>query len=419
MVQAHYRICLVAFLVDFAVMVMITVLPFFVFNQIGGGAAMSGTIGGAQAACYAIVCLVSAGFASRAKNGLTWAKFGVTNFAVFSCVLPMFRSPVLCGIIATVAIGSLGLVWPALHSWVGAEHDLKVRARRMSWFNISWSSGFAVSPLIAGPLYDLDYRLPFVLLLAICLFTIALLRSIPHEKELFGAASQEVIDARAEHDRASEAILYSAWCACLVGGLLASVTRNVYPKRVAELVASGQLRVLFEASPADFLTSGVATKYSWLAFALGLAAAISFLVMGRTHCWRHRFRLLLCLQITAAGAFWVLGNTRSLIVMMLCFAAVGTFAGVSFFAGVYYSMADPAHKHRRAAINESAVGIGAFMGSFVFGQLAGRYGLGFPFRYTPVLIALALLVQALLFRYGTRGLMAKKTASTGQRDTAG
>ena len=400
MFKPHLRICAAAFLIDFAVMGGMMALPFYIYNQIGGTETMSGYIGGVQSICYAIACLVSAPFVSRAKNGLTWAVLGMAGFAVFSCFVPMFKDAFVCGAAATIASVALALVWPALHSWVGAEPDPERRADRMSWFNISWSSGFAVSPLIAGPLYDYDYRLPFLVLFVTCLFVIFLVMSLPHEHAHYAAASPELIEARAGHDRAGEEHLYAAWCATLVGAAVGGVTRTVYPKRVEELVTAGQLRILFEAQPAHFLTTGPATKYSWLAFALAITAAASFLVMGRTRRWQHRFQLLFWLQVAAAVAFWVLGNTRSLVVMMLCFVVVGGASGVCFFASLYYSMVNPARKHRRAAVNEGVVGIGGCVGSIGFGYLAGRYGFAVPFHYTPLFIAAALLVQVFLLRYG-------------------
>ena len=396
----HQRICLSAFLIDFAVMIGILVLPFYVYNQIGGDAAMSGTFGACQAALYAILCLASAKFVSRAKNGLNWAALGIAIFAVTSVLLPVFRGAVICCIIATVSMGALALVWPALHAWVGAEPDVRRRAYHMSWFNISWSFGFAISPLFAGPLYDYDYRIPFFVLFAACVPILILLRSLPSDKDYFGVATQEVIEARADHDRASESHLYAAWCATIVGAALGGVTRTVYPKQIEDLVSASQLRILFEDTPSTILTAHAATKYSWLAFSFAITTAITFLVLGRTHRWQHNLKLSFGLQLAAAGAFWVLGNTRSLIVMMACFVIVGVMAGVTFFSSVFYSMADPDHKHGRAAINEGAVGIGGFAGSLLFGLLAGRYGLAVPFHYTPVFIVAALLLQIILLRHG-------------------
>lgn len=393
------RICLGAFLVDFAVMISITVMPFYVYRQIGGGAAMSGTIGSFQAAFYALASFGSAWIVSRAKNGMAFAFIGAASFGVFFCLFPMTRNPYLCGLFATIAMSSLALVWPALHAWVGAEPDVQRRGIQMSWFNLSWSFGFSLSPLLAGPLFDWDYRLPFVVLAVTCTACALLLRSIPHEKDHYPQASEEQLAARADHDQASEVHLYAAWWATFVGSVLATATRNVYPKRVDELIASHELRFLFEDVPASILTVNAATKYSWLAFALGVTSVLSFIVLGRTKRWHHNIALVLALETLAAGAFWILGSTHSLVVMALCFVVTGAFAGTTFFQGVFYSMADPAHKHRRAAINEGAIGVGGFVGSIGLGYLAGRYGIAMPLHYTPVFIAVMMAIQVALLKY--------------------
>ena len=404
MFKPHIRIYLSAFLIDLAVMATMVVLPFFIFHQLNGNEATSGMVGGAQAAVYAIVCLFSASFVTKAKNGLSWAVFGVAFYMVASCAMPFFRNIWICGALVSIAMSGMALVWPALHSWVGAEPDVVVRAKRMGWFNISWSFGFAVSPLLAGPLYDIDYRLPFVLLFAVCAVALVLLRSMPHEKAYFGVASQEDREARAEHDRASERLLYASWTATLVANALIGVTRTVYPKRVDDLVASGQLRLLFEDAPAAILASDAATKYSWLAFALSLTTALVFLVMGNTRGWHHRFGYIAVLQLLSGGAFWVLGTTRSLVVMILAFIVVGALTGVTFFSSVFYSMADPALKHRRAAINEFVVGAGGVVGSFSVGYLAKLYGMTIPLQFTLLFVVAAVALQFLMIRIGARRL---------------
>jgi len=373
-------------------MAAMTATPFFVYNELGRGAAASGAFGAAQMAAYAAMCIVSSRFVERARNGLDWALLGLTVFAVSYTSVPFFRHVWVCGALSAAAVMAMALVWPALHSWVGAEPDLKRRAYHMGWFNISWSFGFALSPLLAGPLYDWDYRLPFLLLLCLCVAAAALIKSLPHEKVFFKAASVEMLEARRAHDRASEVHLYAAWCATFVINVLAGVTRSVFPRRIDQLVNSGGLRLLFEEQAPAFLTSGSATRYGWLAVVLSFTTAAAFMVWGRTTSWRHRFPLLLWLQAASAGAFWALGHTQSLIIMALCFLVLGAAIGVTFFASMYYGTADPAKKHGRAAVNEGLVGSGGAIGSMVFGYLVGRYGFAHAFNYTPVLVAGALAV---------------------------
>lgn len=400
MFRPHHRMYLAAFLLDFGIMAGMTALPFFVFNQLGGGAAMSGYLSGVQSAAYAITCLLASGWLTQVKNGLHWALFGMGVFAFSFLFMPFIRTPFLCGAVVFVAFTGLALVWPALHSWIGSEPDPIARTGHISSFNLAWSFGFSVSPFFVGPLCDWDYRLPFVLLVVLCLGVIALIRSLPHERDYFGVASAAALEERAEHDRASEAHLYYAWCATLIANGLVAATRSVYPKRIDDLVASGQLRLFFEQSPAPFLGSAPATKFSWLAGGTALAMATFFVILGRTHRWRHRFGMLLACQILSAAACYVLADTRSLAVMMVSFVILGANLGIAFFSSAYYSLANPDYKHRRASINEGAVGVGGLLGSVGFGYLAGQYGLTFPFHAAPWFIAGGLIAQMTLFRYG-------------------
>ena len=402
MLSPQFRICAVAFLIDFAVMVLAVALPFFVYNQLGLGAGTSGALGGAQAAAYALSCLASSGMVSRARNAMHWTFGGLVSFLLFASLIPLYPNVWFCGVMAVASSASLGPVWPALHSWIGAEPDLVKRGRIMAIFNISWSFGFAISPLLAGPLYDMDYRWPFVLFAGTVLLALILVRTLPHEKSHFAAPSQEMLEERAHHDRASESHLYATWCATLIGSLLTNVTRTVFPKRIDELVNSHQLRFLWEQEPCSFLTTGAATKYSWLAFVLALVSAGTFFWMGRSRWWHHRFSVLAGLQMLAAASFIVLGTTSSLVLMLACFVIVGANSGVSFFAAIYYSLANPEHRRRRVAINEFSIGLGGFVGSICFGSLVAKLGMAMPFYLTPGVVGLAFLVELWLIQYGAR-----------------
>lgn len=400
MFRPHVRICLAAFTLDFAVMIGMIVTPFFVVNQLGGSEQLMGTFGAVQAAVYATCALLSAGVVSRAKNGLHWAVGGIAVYAVFYSAMCLFTNWIVCLAVSCIASAALALVWPALHSWVGAETDVSRRARTMSWFNISWSFGYAISPLVGGPLYDAYFVYPFIGLALVSGVALLLVYSLPHESAHFEEATEELLLARADHDRASEVFLYAGWCATFVANFLAGGVRSIYPKRVVDLVAAGELRLFWEEVPPAALTSAPATNFSVLAFSFSFATALMFLLLGRTAWWRHRFSFLLWTQIGSAIAYHILGRTHSLVVMCLCCAAVGAFLGLAFFSATYYSLANPVRKHGRAAINEASVGFGGFLGSIAFGYAAQRFGIAVPYLYAPLPVFAGVLAQWYLLRVG-------------------
>ncbi len=402
MFNPHARLYMAGFILDFAIMTAITVIPFYVYNQLGGTEMMSGLFGGFQSVCYATTCLVSSRFVGRTQHGLRWAYFGLTIFLVLMPLMLLSRNPWVAGGISVVAWGGMAFVWPAFYSWFGADPDAARRQKSLGWFNIAWSAGFTISPLFAGPLYDHAYWLPFVVVFAGTGVALLLVISLPRERDYFGAPAHEDPESESAIDWKSETFLYAAWMATLVANLILGVMRSVYPKRVNDLVASGGLRIFFESHPAAFLTVDAATKYSWLAFGCSLCTALIFLYFGHSTVWRHKLGWLIGIQVAAGTAFWALATTTSLAVMLLAFALAGAALGVGFFSSVYYSVANPRLKHRRAAINEAGVGVGGFLGSVVFGYLANRHGMAFPFQWSPPFIIAAILLQFWLVRHGAR-----------------
>ncbi|HPA40641.1 MAG TPA: hypothetical protein PKV69_01415, partial [Candidatus Hydrogenedentes bacterium] len=88
--------CLLGFILDLAVMIAITVVPFYVYRQLGGDARMSGYFGALQAVVYMVTCLVTSRYVSRSRNGLNWVRFGLVWFACIFTPVVFFRDATVC-----------------------------------------------------------------------------------------------------------------------------------------------------------------------------------------------------------------------------------------------------------------------------------------------------------------------------------
>src|SRR5690606_27784790 len=115
-----------------------------------------------------------------------------------------------------------------------------IRGRRIAWYNISWCLGLAVGPLVAAPLYEVHYTLPFLLIAATTGITIALVYSLPKPAQAVPVIPPDPASAPLpESDTAASRIhLHYAWAASATGALLVGVMRNVFPKRMEELAAA-------------------------------------------------------------------------------------------------------------------------------------------------------------------------------------
>ncbi len=397
--QAHHRMYLAAFLLDFSVAVGLTAMPFFIFERLHGGVALSGTVGAVQMALYSIGCLLSAGFVSRAKQGLHWALAGVGLFALLFTLAPWTDTPALCVMAASVPFLGLALAWPAMQAWLGREPDPVARARHLAGFNTATAFGFTLSPLLAGPLYDMDFRLPFAALFALCLAVMGIIITLLPKAPRSLTKHQDGGSPDKEPPfPVTTGLLCASWVATFTANGLFAAVRSVYPMRVKALADDGSLALVGHYRPAFLDAVGPATTYSWLAFLLSLATVVCFVVLGRTRAWRGRFSVLVAGQLAAAASFVLLGHARSIAVMALCFAVVGANFGLCFFVSLYYSLAQAQAGHRRAAINEGVLGAGGFAGGIGLGYAAQHAGIAVAFQWTPLMVLLALSVQFLMLR---------------------
>ena len=101
------------FLLDGALAIAMTAMPFFVYQQLGGTEAMSGVFGGLSGAAYAFFCIVMSRYIARADNVLHWAMGGIAVYAVLFTAMGFVRHPWVCGALYAFAFGAMALVWPA------------------------------------------------------------------------------------------------------------------------------------------------------------------------------------------------------------------------------------------------------------------------------------------------------------------
>lgn len=398
MLKPHHRQYVAVCLFDYAMSAALVVSPFFIFHHLGGGPAMSGIITGLQWCLYALACLVSARFVNRARNGLVYAYIGGAGFMVLFPLAPAFDNVYYFAAMSTGAMVSTGLFWPAMQAWIGAEPGRKLRMRRMSHYNVSWTIGLTLAPACAGFLYDIDYRWPFVSVFFTALVALALVATLPRERKYSTSAVETAGEADAAHKDQGEAHLYTAWFALLVGCALVTAAVAVYSKRVEELSGAGRFVAWPGASVP--LTREAVWYFGWIAFAMYGARASASLVMGWTHAWEHRFWVLAAVQAAGAAACWVMGFTEDLATMLVCGFMVGAVAGVSFFASQSYSVVDSTLKHGRLAIHECMVGTGCLTGALSYGLLAEAFGTPWPFTWTPAFMTCAVLIQYGLLVYG-------------------
>jgi MFS family permease len=414
----HY---LGSFLLQCAMMLGMTLVPFFTFEHLGGKERAAALAYGVQMLSLGATCILSAPFVTGLRNGLLCCLVGIIGFGVFYAAGVFSPGITVFCILTGISMAFFALAWPALQSWLGAQSDPKLRTKSFSHFNIAIGLGLTVGPLVAGLIYQVDFRLAFLSVLLMSACAALLIVRLPREQEYFGScANVGKSDTLSDSDfemksgNADEVYLYCGWLTNMLGWGLTGAVRTVYARQVDELVQHGQLVLLAQRLPLHVFTAqgtpAAATVYSWMQTILSLGYFVVILLMGWTTRWQHRFWLLVASQALLGAAIWQLARSRSLLLILLCHAVMGGFTGFAYLASQCYSSANPLLKHRRIALNEGLSNGNSFVMPLAFAQLSMWYGTTWPFRNTPYFLVAVVVMQFLSLQYAKRKLTGRPLA---------
>jgi MFS family permease len=277
----------------------------------------------------------------------------------------------------------LGFVWPAIQAWLAERTAVGARAlnRNIGLFNMSWSSGLLLGPLLAGILWrDHLPKYPFFFCAGIGLVMVLVLLSTRgggsgvHREP--GASSGHTADVA---PRLWRALLWIAWLGNFVSWYAGAARQTMFPK----------LGLSNELAMTHFSVSVVLFCYWGALFAV-------FFLARMTQRWQYRLWPLL-----AAEAVGIIGMLGAGLVadtpwqFGLCFALSGAAGGLTYVSSLFYSINGPAENcGRRTAWHEGILGSGGLLGGLLSGEIAMFYGnLRAPYVGVAIMIAIIMVTQ--------------------------
>lgn len=399
------------FLLQLAMMIAMTVIPFFTFQHLGGREWDAALAYGVQVLSLGVACLLSASFISVLRNALLCCLIGSVGFGAFYSTAIFAHSVVAFCILTGLAMFFFALAWPALQSWLGSQRDAALRAKSFSYLNLSIGLSLTLGPFITGLLYGVDYRLPFLAALLLSLAAGIVLFILPHEHAYFAEAqvtypTEPCATSTPQTDTGNDTYLYCGWLTNMLGWGITGAVRTVYAGRLDQMVQQGTLVVFSHSLPLHVFTAqlgpSAATLYSWMQGVLSLGFFLTILVMGRTVRWQHQFGLVIVSMALLGAGIWLLADSHSLIVILLCHAITGAFTGFGYMSSQCYSTANALHKHKHLALNEGLSHSTGFILPLAFAQLGTWYGITWPFTHTSVILIAFVAFQFLSLRYARR-----------------
>ncbi len=362
-----------AFIMNSATGVLVVGLPLLGI-RFGASPLHLGLLGSAGAFVYALSCPFGGRLSDRSGR---WGS-GRRGSLIASCSLLVlvdcfiFFVSGLRDVFIIAVCGSFctAFFWPPLQAWLAEIGGRERLAERLGFFNLSWSLGIMVGPLIGGFLFAADYRLPWCYSIATNSFLVLLL-VLSRGAESAGrgvAAAQATGGAESRVPAgAAEFLPLGLWANFVSWFCLANV-QSLYPKLASSRGFSPQL-------------------IGCLLFMVGAAQSLFFLVLRSTRAWHFRYGPLVAVHAVAAGGMLVIFWVSAVPPLAVAFALVGLGLGLSYYSSIFYSLCGDGGAGRKSGIHELMVGSAFFLGPLAGGLCAQYLGLRAPFILCAALLA--------------------------------
>ena len=266
----------------------------------------------------------------------------------------------------------LGFAWAPLAAWMG---DLSGGSRRLlnrylGYYNLGWSSGLMVGPLLAGGLWDHSHDLVFILPVGLTLGCLGIVLTTPH-----GQRSEL---PPAEAAGAPRDVVWFFLAIAWLGGFAACFGRAtigaIFPRLGHDLGFSA-------------LTIGQVT------FASAGGETLAFLGTRLTSRWRHRFSVQAVTMALGGGAMLLAAWTSSPWVFAGCFAVMGAALAVTYAAAIQGALQASDTPGRLAGYTEAWFTAGLVLGPYLGGVAAQHWNLRTPLTLSATVCGAALLAQ--------------------------
>ncbi|MCD6231173.1 MFS transporter [Candidatus Aerophobetes bacterium] len=372
----NFLFYIVSFLTDIVIGVVLLASPLLAI-KLKADSLQLGGLGFIVSIFYILFCIPFGKLSDRWRRkymvvlGCFLYLFSSLSISLATCFFHLLIFMALIGIAGA-------MFWPSFEAWI-AERGKGKLIKRISFFNVSWSLGVAIGPLICGILFELNYRFPFYFAALLSGGVIYLiLKKLPaykgEEKVIITGGISPVKDCALENS-----YLNLARIANFTGWFAIGTVRYLFPK----------LSVEIGIQP---------TILGILIFLPFISQALFFYILGFSSRWHYRLFPLVFFQILGAVGILCIFLIPSLFVFGISFIFLGMTTGISYFSSIFYSLSSSQDKGKKASIHEVFLGGGALAGPLIGGIFAQIYNLKVPYLIASLVILAGIIIEIYLAR---------------------
>lgn len=370
-----------ALIVDMALGAVLLCVPLFAIKRFDVSPLFLGYIGTLGALFYSSFVIVFGRLCDR-LNRKVILFLGCILFSVTYTIMPHLKHQAWILVVYPFGSVAMAMFWPSIQSWIALGKDERRLLGDIGKFNISWSMGLMLGPLIGGFLFQINDHAPFIFASSLIILAIILLSKQPLvlEKKKPEGETITISGEQTNINRpASQKLLYVAWVANLASWFTIGMIRNQFPK----------LGVFLGISPVLIGT---------LIFAMGFSQTGMFFLLIRSRRWQFKTISIIPLQALASLGLLMIFLNRLTSVLFLGFIFLGLCSGMTYFSSIFYSLYGHQDKGRKSGLHEGFLGAGILFGPLLGGLAAQEFGLRAPYLVAFILIWAAIAVEIAIIR---------------------
>ena len=304
------------------------------------------------------------------------------SLAAVSILLPFCTRKLYLMIVFPCSGIGMALFWPTYEAWLAEREGDGDLIRRITTFNLFWTVGITIGPMISSYLYKgTSPVLAFYLAGGFSLVNWITLESqtIVNRKNLRSPEHSVLIEAPPH--TAHRIYLRIARIANFASWFSLGIVRHIAPKLTVE--------------------SGIpAMAFGNLMLVMGTTQLIGFLWLGtnRAARWHYRLPPLIGAQLLAIIAFLAIGLMPHGFYWTCAFAVIGLSGAVTYFSSMYYSLHAQQDKGNKSGGHEAVLGSGLLLGPLFGGMLAdSALGVSSPYILCAVVIGVCSLAETIIW----------------------
>lgn len=358
-----------SFWAQFSISMVNLALVYHMRIRFGLSAQMVGLSAAVYTTTYFICCLLLSPVAARLRPRHSV----MLSMAVMGCaqVMVIMTSSVALAFLALVLYGiGMSFLWPQIEGWLARGKEGRLLNKATSSFNVAWSLGAAVSPLVTGMLLERSTTAPLVagivLFLAVYLIIAVATRLVP---DIRAVESEHVTVRMSTVKDASTPLRFLSWAGVLTVYASLAVTLTIFPMYAMDNLPFSE------------------TLIGLLLLIRGVSTVVMFIVMGKSSSWHFNRTLVIVTQFLVASVCLLGTLLESFLGLSLFFLLFGILFSMAYSYSIFHGASGSVNRSSRMLIHEVLLTVGTVVGS-IFGGTIYQY-----LDFAMVLYACAALVS--------------------------